>query len=108
MAQPVRVHPRDPGGPGDPVHDPGDQMPVQRPALVGDQALVAADVVEVGGGPGGEELDELGVQRHVAVVAELAERDAQPVGRADEDDGVGFEIGELAGPHAGAGEQLDN
>ena len=48
------------------------------------------------------------MQRHVAVVAELAERDAQPVAGADEDDGVGFETGELAGPHAGAGQQLDD
>jgi hypothetical protein len=56
------------------------------------------------GGPCGEQRDQLGVQGHVAVVAELAERDAQPVGRPDEDDGVGLEIGELAGSHAGAGE----
>ena len=27
---------------------------------------------------------------------------------ADEDDGVGFEVGELAGPHAGSGEQFDD
>ena len=70
--------------------------------------LLAADVVEVGGGPGGEQCDQLGVQGHVTVVAELAERDAQPVAGADLHDRVGLEVGELAGPHAGAGQQLDD
>jgi hypothetical protein len=72
VPQPVRVHRGNPGGPADPVHDPSDDVPVQRAAVVGDQPFMAADVVEVGGGPGGEQLDQLGVQRHVPVGAELA------------------------------------
>src|ERR687897_3561 len=40
---------------------------------------------------------EVGVEGDVAVVAELAERHAQPVGLADADDGVGGEIAEFAG-----------
>ena len=53
-------------------------------------------------------VDQLGVQRHVPVVAELAERDAQPVAGADLHDRVGVQVRELAGPHAGAGQQLDD
>jgi len=55
MAEPVRVDAGDAGGTGDAADDPGDQVPVQRAAMIGDQPLVAADVVEVGGGPGGEQ-----------------------------------------------------
>jgi hypothetical protein len=61
--------------------------------VVGDQPLVAADVLEAGCGPGCQERDELGVQRHVAVVTELAERDPQPVAGADLHDRVSFQAG---------------
>ena len=60
------------------------------------------------GEPVVDQLDEHRVQRHVAVVVELADGDAQPVGVADADHGVGLERGELAGAHAGAGEELDH
>ena len=83
-------------------------VPVQRAAVVGDQALAAADVLQVGRGPGGEQLHQLGVQRNVPVVAELAQRDPQPVPGADQHDRVGVQVGELAGAHAGAGQQLDD
>src|SRR6185437_17119379 len=63
VAEPVRVHSRDAGGASDAGDDAADDVPVQRAAVVGDQALVPADVLEVGGGPGGEQLDQLGVQR---------------------------------------------
>ena len=49
------------------------------------------------GGPVGEQDDEVGVQRDVAVVAQLADRDAQPVVVADLGDGVGGEVAELTG-----------
>jgi hypothetical protein len=52
--------------------------------VVGDQPLVPADVLEVGGCPGGEQFCGLRVQRDIPVVAELAQRDAQPVPGADE------------------------
>ena len=78
-------------------------VPVERAVVIGDEAALGADVVEVGGGPVGEERDEVGVQRDVAVVAELADRDAEPVAVADLGDGVGGEVAELAGAQAGAG-----
>jgi hypothetical protein len=105
VAEPVGVHAGDPGGAADPGDDAADEVPVQRAPVVGDQPLVPADVLEVGGGPGGEQLDQLGVQWHVAVVAELAQRDPQPVPGADLDDRVGGQAGQFAGPHAGAGQQ---
>ena len=52
--------------------------------------------------------DEVGMQRDEAVVAELADGDPQPVGVADQGDGVGGELAQLAGPHAGAGQHLDD
>ena len=76
--------------------------------MVGDEAAVAADVVEVGGGPVGEQGDEVGVQRDVAVVAQLADGDAQPVAVTDEHDGVGVEVAQLAGAQSGAGEDFDD
>jgi len=56
--------------------------------------------------PGVEEVFELGVQRDVAVGAELAERHVQPVGGADLHDGVDGEVEELAFAQAGAGQEL--
>jgi hypothetical protein len=106
VAQPVRVDAGNPGGAGDAGNDAGDDVPVQRAAMVGDQPFVGSDVVEVGGGPGGEQLDELGVQGHVPVVAQLAQRDAQPVPRADPHHRIGVQIGQFPGAHAGAGEQF--
>ena len=77
VAQLVGVDVADPGVAGDAARRCG--ATVRRSmgaAVVGDEAAVAADVVGVGGGPVGEEGDEVGVQRDVAVVAELADRDA--------------------------------
>ena len=55
VPQPVRVHAGNPGGAGDAGNDAADDIPVQRAAVVGDQPLAAADVLEVGCGPGGEQ-----------------------------------------------------
>jgi hypothetical protein len=52
------------------------RVAVEDTAMVGDESKVAADVVEVVGGPVREQFDELGVQWHVAVGAEFADRDA--------------------------------
>src|SRR4029078_6051992 len=41
------------GGAPDAADDPADHVAVQRPAVVGGQPLVAADVLKVGRGPGG-------------------------------------------------------
>jgi hypothetical protein len=108
VPRPVRVHAGDAGGTADAVDDAAGQVPVQGSAAVSDEPLAAAYVLEVGGGPAGERVCQLGVQRHVAVVAELAERDAQPVAGADLDDRVGLQVGELAGAHPGPGQQLDD
>ena len=54
-----------------------------------------------------EERLELGVQRDVAVVVELAERDPQPVGGADLHDGIDGEVEELTLAQTGAGQELD-
>ena len=106
--EPVRVHAGHAGGLSDAADDAADDVPVQRAPLVGDQPLVPADVVEIGRGPGGEQCDEVRVEGHVTVVAELAERDPQPVPGADLHDRVGVEAGQFAGPHAGAGQQFDD
>jgi len=85
-----------------------DQMTFEGSAVVGNKAVVSADVVEIGGGPRAEQLDELGMERNVAIIAELADRYSKPMSVSDADDRVGFEIGKFACPHAGAGEDLDD
>ena len=81
------------------AHVPHDPVTVERAAVIGDQAAVRADVGQVSGGPGCCELDEVGVEGHVAVVAELSVRDPQPVSRSDADDCVGLEVSEPACAH---------
>ena len=61
----------------------------------------------MGGDPLVKEGFELGVKRDVAVVVELAQRNAQPERGADLNDGVSGETQELADPDAGAGQDLD-
>ena len=95
----------DPGPAGDGVDPAGHDVAVQRAVLACQQP--AGGARPVGLAVVGEELDEVGVQRDVAVVVQLAERDAQPVGVADDGDGVGFEVAQLTDAHPGAGEQLD-
>jgi hypothetical protein len=57
-------------------------------------------------GPVAEQRDQLRVQRHVAVVTQLAQWDAQPVVAADLHHRVGLEGDQLTDPHAGASQQL--
>jgi hypothetical protein len=47
-----------------------------------------------------------GVQRHVAIVAEFAPWDPQPLAGADLHGCVGLQVGQLAGARAGAGQQF--
>ena len=91
VAQLVRVD-VDAGGASDPADDADDLVSTQGAPGVGDEAPVAADVVEVVDGPCGEELDELGVEGHVAVVAELADGNAEPVTVPNEHHRVGVEV----------------
>ena len=65
---------------------------------VGEEPTGASDVFGVGGGPVGEQRDEVGVERDHAVVAELADRDAEPVAVvADAGHGVSGELAEFGG-----------
>ena len=57
---------------------------------------------------GGEQAHQFGVQRHIAVFADLAQRNAQPVPGADPHHRVGVQVGQLPGPHPGAGQQFDH
>jgi len=93
VAEPVGVHARNARGGGDAAHDPADDVPVQDAAVVGDQPLVPADVLQVRAGPRGQQCDQVGVQGHVPVVAELAERDPQPVPVPDLHDRVRVQVG---------------
>ena len=65
--------------------------------LVGEEPALAADVLGVGGGPLGEQPDEVGVRRDEAVVAEVADRDPEPMPILDLGDGVGGEVARLTG-----------
>ena len=93
VAQLVRVHVAESGRAGDTAHDPADVMAVQRATVVGDQQLVRV----VAGAPVVEEFDKDGVQWQVAVVAELADWDPQPVIATDAHGRVRLERAQLAG-----------
>ena len=54
-----------------------------------------------------DQRHQVRVQRQVAVLAELADRDVQPGCGADLHDGVGGQAGELADPQPGAQQHLD-
>jgi hypothetical protein len=98
----------DAGVAGNSADDSSDKVTVEGAAVVGDETAMVADVVEVGGGPVSEQGDEFGVQGDVAVVAQFADGDAQPVAVADEHDGVGVEVAQLTGAQPGAGEDFDD
>jgi hypothetical protein len=87
------VHARNARSGGDAAHDPADDVPVQNAAVVGDQPLVPADVLQVRAGPRGQQCDQVGVQGNLPVVAELAERDPQPVPVPDLHDRVRVQVG---------------
>ena len=55
-----------------------------------------------------DQPDEHRVQRHGAVVVQLAERDAQPPGVTEAIHGVVAQPAEFTDPHPGAGQQLDD
>jgi hypothetical protein len=101
----VRVDTRDAGETADPVDDPADRVPVELSAVISNESPVGADVLEVARRAGGEELDQLRVQRHVAVVTQLAQRDAQPVVGSDLHHRIGLEADQLTDAHPGAGQQ---
>ncbi len=80
-------------------------MPIEAPPAEHDEpveVVSAARLVVV------EQLDELRMERDVAVVVEFADRHAQPVPAVHEHDSVGGEFAELADAKSGAGEHLDH
>ena len=95
-----------PGSGAGPVDHPGDGVPVQRAAVLPrqQQRVTCGDM---GSPVGVDERDELGVQRQVAVLAELADRDVQPGPGTDQDHSIGGQAGELADPQPGAQQHLD-
>src|SRR5581483_7305438 len=95
-----------PGGFGDPVEDPGDDVAVDPPAVAVEQQPKI--VGRFPGRPVCEQLDDLGVERNETVVVELADGDPQPPAVVLADDGVGCEGAELTDPHPGPGEEFDH
>jgi hypothetical protein len=97
VPQLVWVDVRQPGGRAGPVDHPGDGVPVQRGAVLpGQQQRVLRGHVRVSVVL--DQGEQVRVQRQVAVLAELADRDVQPGGGADRDHGVGAQVGVLADP----------
>lgn len=82
----------------DAVHGPS----VDGGVFVGEEPALSPDVIGVGSGPVGEELDEVGVQGDEPVVAEFAGRHSETVGVADLGDGIGGDFAEFCGAQAGA------
>ena len=72
------------------------------------EEVVGAQRVGAGARSSRRELFELRVQRDVAVVVELADRDPQPERRADLHDSVDGEVEQLASANPGAGQELDD
>jgi hypothetical protein len=92
------VHVVDPGALADGLHNPVDSPAVEGGVVIGEQSTAGADVLRVGCGPLGEEFDDVWVHGDHAVVAELADRDSEPVAVvADPGDRVGGELAELGG-----------
>ena len=93
----------DPGNVGDVSQRGGDAVTTYRSIVFEQKAIGAQPMWSVLGDPVVEQLFELWVQRDVAVVVQLADRDPQPVGRADLHDRVDGEGQQLATTDAGAG-----
>jgi hypothetical protein len=62
---------------------------------------------DVGGAVVVDQLHQMGMQRQVAVLAQLADRDVQPGRGTDLHDRVGGQAGELTDPQPGAQQDLD-
>lgn len=81
---------------------------IDGPTVIGDEAPVATDVLKVVGAPCSQQFDEMAVQWHVAVIAELAYRHAQPVAVADAHHGISCEVTQLTRAQPGVGQRLDD
>ena len=105
VPEPVRADVADPGGLGGFGDGPVDAA-LADPLAVLDEEVRGAQAGGPCGEPAVQEVLELGVQRDIAVGAQLAERHVQPVGGADLHDGVDGKVQELAFAQAGAGQEL--
>jgi hypothetical protein len=65
--------------------------------LIGEEPMLGSDVVAVVRGPFGQERHQIGVEGNEPVVAELSDRDSEPVGVAGQGDGIRVELAQLAG-----------
>ena len=88
-----------------PVHHAGDDVAGERSSAVGEQQPEVAVVMACP--PGVEQREKRRVQRHVAVVVELPDRDPQPPAVSDLHHGVTLERTQLTHAHPGAHEQLE-
>jgi integrase len=105
VPEPVRADVADPGGLGSFGDGPVDATLANALAVL-DEEVRGAQAGGPCGEPAVQEVLELGVQRDIAVGAQLAERHVQPVGGADLHDGVDGKVEELAFAQAGAGQEL--
>jgi len=92
----------------DPVQCGGDPQRGDGPVPFQQQPVGAQPGGPMLGDPVVEHFLELGMQWDVAVVVELADRDSQPEGGSDLDDGVDGEGEQFALADSGAGEQFDD
>ena len=99
VAQLVWVDVTEPGSPADLAHDPSDLVAVDVGAVAVQQPTGQRWVRR---SPVGEQTGGVGVQGDVAVVVQLADRDPQPWGAVEHDDGVTGERAELPDTHSGA------
>jgi integrase len=105
VAQAMRADVSDPGRCGDLGHGPVDTVVPDALAVFNEQ-VAAAQAGRSAGEPLVEEVLKLGMQRNVAVVAQLAQRHMQPVGGADLHHGIDCEIEEFTLAQAGAGQEF--
>jgi len=98
VAQLVRVHVSEAGGGGDTGDDASDAVPIQQLSVVQQTAVHG----RMPCGPVGEQTGGVGMQRHVAVVVQFADRDPQPWCAVELDHSVALEGAQLAGAHPGA------
>ncbi|BCO34927.1 hypothetical protein MHEC_27950 [Mycobacterium heckeshornense] len=85
-----------------------DAVMANRPSVFDQKVIGAQPIGSMVGDPVIKEFFELWVQRDVAVVVQLADRDAQPVGGSDLHDGVDGEGQQLAAAYPGAGKQFND
>ena len=98
----------DAGGFGNASQRGGHAVATDRSITFEQKAIGAQSAGSVMADPVVEQVLQLRVQRDVAVVVQLADRDPQPVGGSDLDDRVNGQGEQFAAAHAGARQELDD